>query len=63
MAGGSTAAPANVVAIEPTRYFVWPKSRAKSFLGNNPDLHAALQTTLALDFTKWLHGSWARHQA
>ena len=24
-------------------------------------LHAALQTTLAIDFTKWLHGSWARH--
>lgn len=54
-------APANVVAIEPTRYFVWPISKLKSFLSKNPDLHAALQTTLAIDFTKWLHGSWARH--
>jgi hypothetical protein len=54
-------APANVVAIELTRYFVWPISKLKSFLSKNPDLHAALQTTLAIDFTKWLHGSWARH--
>ncbi len=54
-------APANVVAIEPTCYFVWSKSRLKSFLSKNTDLHAALQTTLAIDFTKWLHGSWARH--
>jgi hypothetical protein len=54
-------APANVVAIEPTRYFVWPISKLKSFLNKNADLHAALQTTLAIDFTKWLHGSWARH--
>ena len=54
-------APANVVAIEPTRYFVWSKLRLKSFLNKNAELHAALQTTLAIDFTKWLHGSWARH--
>lgn len=55
------AAPANVVALESTRYFVWPKARLKSFLSKKPELHAALQSTLAIDFTKWLHGSWARH--
>lgn len=54
-------APANVVAIEPTRYFVWPKSVLKTFLEKNQNLYAALQTTLAIDFTKWLQGSWARH--
>ena len=32
-------APANVVAIEPTRYVSWPKSKLKDFMNKNPDLH------------------------
>jgi hypothetical protein len=28
----------------------------------NPDLHTALQTTLAIDPTKRLHGTWARQR-
>jgi hypothetical protein len=53
-------APANIVALAPTRYYCWPKTRLKAFMKKNPDLHAALQTTLAIDLTKWLHGTWAR---
>lgn len=53
-------APADIVALEPTRYISWPKRKLKSFMKLNPDLHAALQTTLALDLTKWLKASWDR---
>ena len=54
------AAPANIVAIEPTRYVCWPKSKLKNFLKKNPDLHSALTSTLAIDLTKWLHATWTR---
>jgi hypothetical protein len=52
-------APANVVAIEPTRYVSWPKSKLKDFMRKNPDLHSALRSTLAVDLTRWLHATWA----
>ncbi len=54
------AAPANIVSIEPTRYVCWSKSELKDFMSKNPDLHTALETTLAVDLTKWLQGTWAR---
>lgn len=53
-------APANIVSLEPTRYVSWSKSCLKDFMSKNPDLHSALKTTLAVDLTKWLHGTWAR---
>ena len=53
-------APTDIVALEPTRYVCWSKAELKSFMNTNPDLHAALQTTLAIDLTKWLEASWAR---
>ena len=53
-------APANIVSIEPTRYVCWSKSELKDFMNKNPDLHTALKTTLAIDLTKWLQGTWAR---
>jgi len=51
---------ANVVAIEPTRYVSWPKSKLKDFMSKNPDLHSALKSTLAVDLTRWLEATWAR---
>jgi Cyclic nucleotide-binding domain len=54
------AAPANVVAIEPTRYVSWPTSKLKDFMGKNPALHSALTSTLAVDLTRWLQATWAR---
>ena len=54
------AAPANIVAIEPTRYLSWHKSILKDFMKKNPDLHLALKSTLAIDLTKWLQATWAR---
>jgi hypothetical protein len=53
-------APANVVALEPTRYVSWPKSKLRDFMQQNPDLHSALTSTLAIDLTRWLHATWAR---
>jgi CRP-like cAMP-binding protein len=53
-------ASANVVAIEPTRYVSWPKSKLKDFMNRNPDLHLALKSTLAIDLTRWLQATWAR---
>jgi CRP-like cAMP-binding protein len=53
-------APANVVALEPTRYVSWPKSKLKAFMNKNPDLHSALKSTLAIDLTRWLQATWAR---
>jgi hypothetical protein len=54
-------APADIVALEPTRYVCWPKSRLKAFMQGNPELYGAMQTTLAIDLTRWLEASWARH--
>lgn len=53
-------APANIVALEPTRYVSWDKSKLKAFMSKNPDLHSALKTTLAIDLTRWLQATWAR---
>jgi CRP-like cAMP-binding protein len=53
-------APINVVAIEPTRYVSWPKSKLKDFMSTNPDLHSALKSTLAVDLTRWLQATWVR---
>jgi hypothetical protein len=53
-------APANIISLEPTRYMSWPKAKLKDFMRKNPDLHTALQTTMAIDLTKWLQSSWAR---
>ena len=53
-------APANIVSLEPTRYVAWPKSKLRDFMTKNPDLHSALNTTLAIDLTKWLQATWAR---
>jgi CRP-like cAMP-binding protein len=52
--------PANVVALEPTRYVSWPKAKLKDFMSKNPELHSALKTTLAIDLTRWLQATWAR---
>src|SRR6202000_3051542 len=53
-------APADILAIEPTRYVSWPKSELKDFLNKNPELHSALKSTLAVDLTKWIEATWAR---
>ena len=53
-------APANIVALEPTRIVSWPKPKLEAFMRKNPDLHSALKTTLAIDLTKWLRATWAR---
>jgi CRP-like cAMP-binding protein len=53
-------APANIVAIEPTRYVSWPKSKLTTFMSKNPDLHLALTSTLAVDLTRWLQATWVR---
>jgi CRP-like cAMP-binding protein len=53
-------ASADVLAIEPTRYVSWPKSKLKDFMNKNPDLHLALKSTLAIDLTKWIQATWAR---
>jgi CRP-like cAMP-binding protein len=52
--------PANVVALEPTRYVSWPKAKLKDFMNKNPELHSALKSTLAIDLTRWLQATWAR---
>ncbi len=53
-------APANIISLEPTRYMSWPKAKLRDFMKKNPDLHTALQTTIAVDLTKWLEASWVR---
>jgi CRP-like cAMP-binding protein len=53
------AASADILAIEPTRYVSWPKSKLKDFMAKNPDLHSALKSTLAIDLTKWIQATWA----
>src|SRR6202000_59484 len=44
-------ASADILAIEPTRYVSWPKSKLKDFMDKNPDLHLVLKSTLAVDLT------------
>ena len=51
-------APTNIVALEPTRYVSWPKAKLKTFMKDNPDLHSALKTTLAIDLARWLQATW-----
>ncbi len=53
-------APANIVSLEPTRYFSWPKSKMQDFMKENPDLHTAIKPKLAIDLTRWLQATWAR---
>jgi CRP-like cAMP-binding protein len=53
-------APANILAIEPTRYVSWPKLELKDFMRRNPELHSALKSTLAIDLARWIQASWAR---
>jgi hypothetical protein len=50
------------VAIEPTRYVSWPKSKLKDFMNKNPDLHSALKSTLGIDLNEMASGdlgSWS----
>jgi Popeye protein conserved region len=54
------AAPTNIVALTSTRYVSWPKSKLTTFMKENPDLHAALKTTLAIDLATWLRATWER---
>jgi CRP-like cAMP-binding protein len=54
------AAPADILAIEPTRYVSWPKSKLRDLMSKNPELHLALKSTLAIDLTKWIQATWAR---
>ncbi len=51
-------APAELVALEPTRYLQWKKSSLKRYLTKNPELHAAIQETLSIDLTEKLKTSW-----
>ena len=51
-------APADFVALEPTRYLRWDKSSLKKYLTKNPELHAAIQATLSMDLTEKLKSSW-----
>ncbi len=51
-------APADFVALEPTRYLQWDKSSLKKYLTKNPELHAAIQATLSMDLTEKLKASW-----
>lgn len=53
-------APANIVALEPTCYVIWPKAKLKKFLDGNSELHTALEKTLAMDLARALQDSWAR---
>jgi hypothetical protein len=52
--------PANIVALEPTRYVCWPKEKLKGVMNKNPELHLALKSTLAIDLARWLEATWAR---
>ncbi len=53
-------APTNIVALDSTRYVSWPKAKLKAFMKKNPDLHSALETTLAIDLATWLRATWDR---
>lgn len=52
-------APADVVAVETTYYMSWPKATLKKFLGENPELQAALHLTLGFDLSKRLQAVYA----
>ena len=54
-------APADFVALEPTRYLQWDKSSLKKYLTKNPELHAAIQATLSMDLTEKLKASWLQN--
>lgn len=56
-------APADFVALEPTRYMRWDKSSLKRYLTKNPELHAAIQATLSMDLTEKLKISWLKNTA
>jgi hypothetical protein len=49
-------APADILAIEPTRYVSWPKSKLKDFMDKN----AELQSAARCDLTKWIQATWVR---
>jgi hypothetical protein len=51
-------APTDIAALEPTRYISWPKAKLQTFMKENPDLHSALKTTLAIDLARWLRATW-----
>ena len=51
-------APADLVALEPTRYLQWKKSSLRRYMTRNPELHAAIQETLSIDLTEKLKTSW-----
>ena len=51
-------APADYVVLEPMRYLRWDKSSLNRYLTKNPELHAAIQTTLSMDLTEKLKTSW-----
>ena len=51
-------APADLVAMEPTRYVSWKKGILRKYLSANPELHAAIQATLSTDLSKKLKSSW-----
>jgi hypothetical protein len=53
-------APTNIVALKPTRYVCWPKSKLKGYLRKNPELHAAIQAVLGIDLTKRLQATWTQ---
>jgi hypothetical protein len=52
-------APAAFVAIEPTRYVCWHRSKLKGFLAKNTELCTALHMTLGADLSHRLKASWA----
>ena len=55
-------APANVVALEHTRYVSWPKLVLEKFLKNNSDLRAVFQMILGADLITRLQMSWMRQK-
>ena len=52
-------APASFVAVEPTRYVCWYKSKLKGFLEKNSELFTSLHLTLGADLSHRLKASWA----
>ncbi len=53
-------ASADIVALEPTCYVTWPKTKLKKFMEKNSELHTALQRTLAIDLARSVQDAWAR---
>lgn len=50
--------PANVTAIEPTRYVCWPHAKLKPFLDKNRELADALNVMLGVDLATRLRETW-----